>query len=354
MSGPTTVIVTGNPAAILIAAAAIRAAQAIAQAHEQAAAQRQSNQEEARLRDRALVQASATGRSALAQAAQSARDTFLQLHGLGERLGLPQEALAVWPAEPEVTSDEALAAYVRTLTQLNEQVRSILLTESARLGQDEQVGPDFSQATAQALSQRLAQRLLARLSHLQDLPPSLLALARELDQTAPGQRAELLASELRHQIQSHAQEVQQRQVQEATALVMEQSLRDLGYQVEELSQTLFVQGGVVHFRRSDWGAYMVRMRVDAQGRGINFNVIRAVAQGENERSVRDHLAEDRWCAEFPTLLKTLEARGVNLQVTRRLQAGELPVQLVNVEQLPRFAQEEHRADVAEPLKRSLP
>lgn len=45
------------------------------------------------------------------------------------------------------------------------------------------------------------------------------------------------------------------------AIVLEQSLRDLGYAIEE---TLFVEGGVAHFQRPEWGDYFVRLRVDPQ------------------------------------------------------------------------------------------
>lgn len=96
----------------------------------------------------------------------------------------------------------------------------------------------------------------------------------------------------------------------------------------------------MHFRRPGWGAHMVRMRVDARAGSVNFNVVRAAEAGANEASVLDHLAEDRWCAEFPALLASLAARGVKLDVTRRLAAGEVPVQRVAPGSLPRFADDE--------------
>ena len=131
-------------------------------------------------------------------------------------------------------------------------------------------------------------------------------------------------------------------------------MNELGYQVQEFSDTLFVEGGVVHFRRHDWGNYMVRLRVNEKSLSVNFNVIRAVQNADNERSVLDHIAEDRWCAEFPALLKAMEARGLGLDVTRRLEARELPLQQVDSSLLPTFAEPESRhTDI--PLKaRNLP
>ena len=149
--------------------------------------------------------------------------------------------------------------------------------------------------------------------------------------------------ELRRQIQTHIAAVGQRMAQEAAAVIVAQALKDLGYQVEEIGATLFVEGGVVHFRRPDWGNYLVRMRVNAKTNEANFNVIRAVAEQNNEVSVLDHLAEDRWCSEFPTLMQTLAARGVHLQVSRRLEAGEVPVQQVLAGKLPQFADEAEQA-----------
>ena len=132
-----------------------------------------------------------------------------------------------------------------------------------------------------------------------------------------------------------------REEQEAMSLVLEQSLRDLGYEVDGIAETLFVSGGVAHFQKQSWRNYHVRMRVNAEDKSVNFNVVRARGSvdggsGDAAQDKRlDHLAEDRWCSEFPALLKTLQARGIELTVTRQLQAGELPVQVVDAATLPK-------------------
>ena len=138
-------------------------------------------------------------------------------------------------------------------------------------------------------------------------------------------------------------ESRQREQQEAVSLVLEQSLRDLGYEVDDIGQTLFVSGGVVHFQKQSWQDYHVRMRVSTEDKTVNFNVVRAQGSGDAAQDKRlDYLAEDRWCSEFPALLKTLEARGVKLSVTRLLQAGEVPVQVVDAATLPKARTEEAR------------
>jgi hypothetical protein len=350
MSGPTTALIVANPVAVVLTASAIVAARAIAQGyreaeqlHGQHIAQQASNTE-------AQLQAQHAGQLALATDLAAAESMCDQLIAYAEQQGCGQALRAARPVPP--AGMEGGASYLNALQVLNTSVRSTLLTEAARLMAKLPPLPGAIDVPPERAT--LGQRLLARIEHLGDLPQDLAALGLELDQMLPGERQSLLATELRARVQAHAAATLQQQVQEASAIVLEQSLKDLGYQVEDVTSTLFVDGGIIHFRRQDWGNYMVRMRVDAKASAANFNVIRAVAAGENERSVLDHLAEDRWCAEFPALLKALEARGLALQVTRRLEAGELPVQLVEQGKLPRFAEEDQAAPSRTPLTRELP
>lgn len=153
-----------------------------------------------------------------------------------------------------------------------------------------------------------------------------------------------------------AQQARAREEQAAAAVVLEQSLRDLGYEVEGVDSTLFVEGGVVHFQRPGWENYFVRMRLDAQEKTLNFNVVRPRGEEDNAQRQRlDFIAEDRWCSEFPRLQQTLAARGLNLDVTRQLGAGELPVQAVDPGTLPQARSEEERSrTAAAPLHMKLP
>jgi hypothetical protein len=295
----------------------------------------------------------------------------------GERL---RAALAATVATPGI--DEVLAAYV-----LQRQMRAGLSTEDAER---------FRQT---------AHRVLARLELPEGaaLPAELEALARAIVMAPTIERAEALASELRlavqrqregHALQAHDTAEARRLIGElpedapapllhsleqvaagvarldpalreatqaaldhaaadraqaedaAAALVLQESLRDLGYEVEDIQSTLFADGGTVHFRRKGWDQYFVRLRLDPHERTVNFNVVRARgAEETDERRRLDALAEDRWCAEFPRLMQTLAARGLELSVTRRLEAGAVPVQVVDGAQLPAIAAED---DVGEP------
>lgn len=187
-----------------------------------------------------------------------------------------------------------------------------------------------------------AQRLLNELAGTPG-DPLLLGAARALEAVLLGRTR--LADAL-PAVDSWRQANQQRECA-AAAEVLEQSLRDLGYEVDGISATLFVDGGVAHFQRPDWGQYHVRLRLDATTSTINFNVVRARGAEENaERRRLDALAEDRWCAGVPKLLETLAARGLKLNVTRLLGAGELPVQVVDPAQLPAARHDEEHAPSA--------
>lgn len=356
MSGPTTAILIGDPTAILLGAAAIRAAAAVSEGYAQAAALRDGHQA-----GRAALQAEQDaaglqGLQAMQQEADANETRYDHLLSLAERLGTAEALRTGRPVRPGDGDPAALAAYLRQMQIYVAGAESILLTEAAR----QAVQPDaMPEALAQAAAgpvhaaRTVSQRLLARISHLGQPPGPIMALARELDAGAPGQRTDLLATELRRQIQAHIESIQQQHVRQATAVIVEQSLKELGYQVEEIGSTLFVEGGVTHFRRRDWGNYRVRMRVDAASQTLNFNVIRSVTADDNQPSVLDTIAEDRWCSEFPALLKALELRGVHLNVTRRLAAGELPVQLVDAARLPVFASEEESRPVSASLAREI-
>ncbi len=351
MSGPITVIFSADPVIALLSAVAIRAAMAVLQGYEQADALRQQHQGQRDTQQSRQGTAKAQGQSALHEACAAAEIDFDQLIILAQRLGIADQVRATRPAPPEGEDFEMQAAYVRALQNLSAELRVILLTQAAL--QVEQFAEQPAELALPDAPRTQAQRLLSRIASL-GVPESIQNLAQELEHCLPGARAELLTMELRARIQSHLKALQKQQLSEATSSIVEQSLKDLGYQVEEIGSTLFVEGGVVHFRRQGWGDYCVRMRVDAAAGSVNFNVVRAMQAGQNERSVLDHLAEDRWCSEFPALLKALEVRGVHMNVTRRLEAGEVPVQLVDAQRLPKFSDEEgttHHA--ARPLQREI-
>lgn len=229
---------------------------------------------------------------------------------------------------PSVERAEALATELRRAVQLERDARA-----------------------EQAADAAAATRLLAALPA--DAPaPLLLALEAVAAGTA---RLDAHLRQAAEDILDEAAAASEQRATAAAATVLEESLRDLGYEVEDIEATLFADGGTVHFHRAGWENYFVRLRVAPGERTVNFNVVRARGDEENaERRRQDALAEDRWCAEFPRLMATLASRGLALDVTRRLEAGAVPVQVVDAASLPKIAAAEPTRTEPAPRARRLP
>ncbi|HEX8957947.1 MAG TPA: hypothetical protein VF798_16855, partial [Burkholderiaceae bacterium] len=279
---------------VLLAYAAIQAVKAVAEGYAQAAALRRQHDDRRDADEQRLKDAATAGLRALSEENRTAHEEFEHLARLAETIGLGEKVRATFPAMPAAADPEdedAVAAHARALQVLNDSLRAMLLTEAARQSVEFAEQPfDGSAAMAKSIPQQISRRQLGRIAHLGAIPESIAKLALELDQTLPGERADLLATELRAQVQAWIELQQKKQVEQATAAVLEHTLHELGYHVEEVKETLFVEGGMMHFRRAGWGNYMVRLRVDAKADTVNFNVVRAVTESDNERSVLDHLA----------------------------------------------------------------
>jgi hypothetical protein len=266
------------------------------------------------------VYAQQQARKSKLTAAEAGHYQSLSFHLLAR---LEQDADASLPTRIEFLARELLQAY-----------------DVARA---EAVAADLRLAIQQANQQRqqqVADAAEARtlLTQLADAVPVELRIT--LEAIAAGVRLfDQATRDLANATLANVNAEREREQQEAIGVVLEQSLRDLGYEVSDIDQTLFVSGGMVHFQKPAWHNYHVRMRVNPKDQTVNFNVVRPKDDTTADKR-QDYLAEDRWCSEFPTLLKTLAARGVKLNVTRLLQAGEVPVQAVDPATLPVMKQEE--------------
>jgi hypothetical protein len=347
-----------------------------------AEAQRRQRRAE-RLQQRAARQA---GIEKLQRAAAERSARLRRLLAAWQELGGADAGIDL-PAAPatedEAALDDFLAALDARIATLETRLAAAAgtLRDAARTALDELLAAGVAaseQLAAYAAQARLAgatpddaatrRELVARvlerigLEENEPLPAALDALALRVVQAPTAERAAALATELRLQVQRHneatsaarakaAAAAEEARLQEAAAAVLEASLQDLGYAVEEIGETLFVEGGVAHFQRPEWGDYFIRLRIDPKRNALNFNVVRA-GTADEDRQREDMLAEERWCSEFPKLFETLQARGIPIAVTRLLQAGEAPVQVVDAASLPARAAEERRH---EPLKaRSIP
>ena len=182
------------------------------------------------------------------------------------------------------------------------------------------------------------QRLFGRLNETdRQAPPAALIELRDAFLTAPSiTQAEALAAELRQRIQQLNQHHRQWEEQDAARRYAQQvigeTLEELGYDVETGFATLFVEGGVAHIQKPEWGDYYVRLRVKPEVGDLNLNVVRVSeddrAAASNEQARRDREMEESWCAAHRELLQRLVERGIASQPTRALAPGELPVPTV--------------------------
>jgi hypothetical protein len=380
MSGPIAATFGLDAGLAIAAAAAIRAAMVIADGYA-AEDERQADISDGRESERQQRRAaSLAGRQALADGIAREESRLRRLVStrdlLAMRLGETATAPAALPARPEATDTPALLAFLEAVRTLNDSLADELAGLSARSAEAVPAA-DLSAlvAAAPTVAQQLAafeaqlhlsrrvsaavaaerraqvERILARAAIAEGagLPEDLELLAAELMGTLSAERAETLASELRLRVARYNEAA----TAEAAALVLEQSLKDLGYAVDGIGETLFVEGGVAHFQKAGWNDYFVRLRVDAGRGSLNFNVVRAGTAGEDRRH-EDLLAEERWCAEFPRLQATLAARGIAVDVTRMLGAGEVPVQVVPAASLPEQAGEDKRRQITHPKAMQRP
>ncbi|MDR2625205.1 MAG: hypothetical protein LBC37_02625 [Zoogloeaceae bacterium] len=331
---------------------------------------------EARLLARAKVSvAEDRARTALA-AADDAQDAegIMTLYLEARRAKQDEAASASWQAWVEATlarlavlpggeeKDNALPAHLEVLARMviaaKTPARAELLADELR--REIQL---HRQARAQAAADSAqAAEWLETLTALEDLDNAgdedlRLALQAVISGRSP------LDAPMRKRVGAHIAaleaDTRAREIK-AAAVVLAQSLQDLGYRVEDVRETLFAEGGMVHFQRPGWGGHYVRLRVNAKDRSLNFNVVRATAEAANskdassEQQRQDFMAEERWCAEFPRLMATLAARGMEMNLTRHLPAGELPVQEVAAERLPDLAREDQEKIRRHKKSRQLP
>ncbi len=302
-------------------------------------------------------------RATLAQAMQPATQPGLEdlLHAYAAQRSLrpglnPQQAEAFRQTVKRVLErlenvpDGALPAEVETLA------REILLAPSLERAESLALELRLRAQQHQQMRARLQARAAEMNAWLDALPDDAPADLRNALEAAAAGLAPLAPEQenAARQFLEALRAARARQEQEAAALVLEQSLRDLGYEVEGIERTLFVEGGVAHFQRQGWEDYYVRLRLDPREHTLNFNVVRS--RGMEESTVRkrqDFLAEDRWCAEFPKLKQTLAARGIAFNVLRQMGAGELPVQTVDPASLPRRREEEAAREAKAPLQKGF-
>jgi hypothetical protein len=159
-----------------------------------------------------------------------------------------------------------------------------------------------------------------------------------------------IESECRSALDALERAARQRQDARA-AQILEASLRDLGYEVDGIEQTIFSEGGAVHFQDRDWGDHFMRLRVSPERGTLHFNMVRSADSPAS--AARDLELEQQWCRTYPELMKVLAARGIATEPLRALGAGSFAVETVPASALPRRQKTASRRE-APAAQRQLP
>jgi hypothetical protein len=119
--------------------------------------------------------------------------------------------------------------------------------------------------------------------------------------------------------------VEDRTDRQCAAIVLEATLRELGYDTDSIDNTLFVEGGTVHYQRGEWGDYYMQLRVVPALGQANFSLVR-VGEGAASAS-EDEVRQEQYCSDeqMGALREALAARGVRLRSRHANKPGEVPV-----------------------------
>ena len=137
----------------------------------------------------------------------------------------------------------------------------------------------------------------------------------------------------------------EQKIREQSAKIVKESLEDLGYEVEGIGGTLFVEGGLAHIHREEWGdQYYVRLRVMPNEQYLSFNMVRVQESGGNEEVYRknDAAMETSWCSGHQRLMDALRTRGIDNRLERHAEAGEIPMQTVSSATVPAALRDKYK------------
>ena len=134
---------------------------------------------------------------------------------------------------------------------------------------------------------------------------------------------------------AQAKHEEQLEMQEAASCIVRDALKDLGYDVTPIENTLFMDGGKAYFRKAGWNNYYVQLMVRPEENKLNFNVVKIDDQAdEHQPSVKEDIeAENAWCSGYNQLMDTFKARGLEMELIRHLPVGKVPVPHVNSEEV---------------------
>jgi hypothetical protein len=148
------------------------------------------------------------------------------------------------------------------------------------------------------------------------------------------QRVERKEQPLSSTIKERVSAAHRRTKAESDRLYVENSisetLKELGYEVEEEFSTLFMSGSTVRLQKPDWDEYFVQFIFSQEENQINYNVVRLDDSNPSteNRQIRDSEMESLWCSDFKELNHILENRGIENRLIRQENIGSIPVAVI--------------------------
>jgi hypothetical protein len=124
----------------------------------------------------------------------------------------------------------------------------------------------------------------------------------------------------------------QRRQDARASKILEATLRDLGYKVDNIDKTLFTEGGDVFFQAGGWDDYYMRLKIMPNRGVMHFNMVRSEEGVASTQ--RDLEMEKKWCNKYPHLMEVLATRGIDTTSLRALSAGTYEVETVQAKVLP--------------------
>ena len=186
-------------------------------------------------------------------------------------------------------------------------------------------------------AQREAARLAAeqRATEAAEARAFMLKLA-EIARPASGQLAKDLAAvimseaPLSESLRAEAAKAVEEAKRDFALTALTDSLAELGYQIGEAFETTLAATGHT-FQREEWGDYHANLRLDPDSQRLSVHMVRAGEPGDQadaDQLAADHAMEGEWCSEMPALLERLREKGLEVELSKRMDPGALPVQVI--------------------------
>jgi len=130
--------------------------------------------------------------------------------------------------------------------------------------------------------------------------------------------------------------------------ILQSTLAGMGYQVESIKESLFVDGGAIHFRNDAWNdGYCVNLTVKDER--IYFDMQRDIECGRAE----DEAVEQQWKSEFYKVRDALDKDGIRITDLKvHAEPGKFAVPLVDDIPIETAATEEGRKKRKKSIKKA--